>query len=279
MEIWHRVAFDADTKLNFKKGIDKLGIKYKITPGLKPNKIGLISFDIAESHPHWQEVEQLLRKYPSVNMYETIFSEKESLEATWCRLMPAFEQGYPQPESTWPDTHITYEGTCAECGVYARQKESFRIKKEPHLGRKQFMSLYWTSALLATPTVLAEFAARQLRGYEIWPVLIHKTSQPAEKIAQLYVPNITRAVMIPEAGLPRKTCSLCGVTKYEYHKRGYMQFDRALLDTDLDFMMTGEWFGSGHLAFREMLVSRRVAQLIIEHKWQGVSLKPVLPLS
>ena len=278
MEIWHHIAFDADTKPQFMEGIDRLGIGFKISPSAIPGKMGGVVFDMAESHPGWPEVDRLVREYSSVNLYETTFSEAEILAAAWCRLMPRFEQGYPQPESTWLEKHTTYEGRCDACGVYERQRESFRIKKEPHLGKKQFMTLHWGDALFVTPTVLAEFVERRICGFAAWPVLIHNTGLPAEQVAQVYVPKICEAAMIPEADSPRRTCSLCGVTKYEYHKRGYMNFDRSLLDTELDFVMSREWFGSGRTAFREMLVSRRVAHLMLEQKWQGAFLKPVLPL-
>lgn len=277
MEIWHRISFNGDTKPDFKLCIDRLAINYK-TSSLPNHIIGLIYFDIAESDPHWMEVEDLIHKFGASNIYDTVFSEDEILAAKWCRLMPVFEQGYPQPEKTWNTKRGEYEGVCPKCGVYSRQKESLRIKKEPRLGKHHFMSLFWTYVLFTTPAVLSRFASHQLQGYEVWPVLIHKTGQPSEIVSQIYIPNITDAVLIPEMDLPQSACSQCGVVKYQYHKRGYMQFSQNLLNSDLDFMLTQEWFGDGHAAFREILISNRVARLIIDHKWQGARLKPVKPL-
>jgi len=278
MEIWHRVAFNGDTDLDFKKGVDKLSIRYKISP-LPGHEIGLGYFDIAESNSHWMEVADLIQKLGVSNVYDTIFTEEEILEAKWSRLMPVFEQGYPQPEATWATNPITYEGVCSKCGTYQRQRESFRIKKEPRLGKNHFMSLFWTDALFTISTVLTEFAAHQLRGYEVWPVLIHKTGQPSQTVSQVYVSDVTKATLIPEADLPWRVCAECGITKYQYHKRGYMQFSRDLLESDLNFILTREWFGDRHMAFREILVSNRVAHLIIDNKWRGVRLKPVQPIS
>lgn len=278
MEIWHRVAFNGDTKPDFMMSVDNLAIKYKISP-IPGQKIGLIYFDIAESDPHWLEMEDLIQKFGASNIYDTVFTDEEILEAKWGRLMSVFEQGYPQPEATWATNPITYEGVCSKCGTYQRQRESFRIKKEPRLGKNHFMSLFWTDALFTISTILTEFAAHQLQGYEVWPVLIHKTGQPSQIVSQVYVSNITKATLIPEADLPQQTCPECGITKYQYHKRGYMQFSRDLLESDLDFMLTREWFGDRHMAFREILVSNRVARLIIDNKWRGARLKPVQPIS
>jgi hypothetical protein len=47
------------------------------------------------------------------------------------------------------------------------------------------------------------------------------------------------------------------------------------LDSKLDFQLTAEWFGSGHMAYRETIVSNKVAKLILEHKLKGVTFKVV----
>lgn len=47
------------------------------------------------------------------------------------------------------------------------------------------------------------------------------------------------------------------------------------MPTDVDFVRTDEWFGSGLIAFREILVSNRVARLILDKGWQGVRMKGV----
>lgn len=278
METWHRVAFNGDTKSTFLHRVKELGIQYKVSP-LPHHETGLISFDITETDPDWPEVAALLEQFGASNIYNTIFSEEEILSAPWSRLIPTFEQGYPQPENSWSANPITYEGECSKCGVYARQRESFRIKKEPRLGKKSFMSLYWTYALFAVPAVFEAFTEDELTGYEKWPVLIHKTSQPAHSIAQVHVPHTSQAALIPEETLNRKLCPECGTVKYFPHRRGYMQFTLELLETNLDFLLSREWFGDGHAAYREILVSNKVARLIIENKWHGVQLKPVKVVS
>lgn len=274
MEIWHRISFNGDTRPELKSKIEKLKLKYKVSP-LPHHEIGLIHVDITEEDSRWEEVEALVRGMEILDVYDTNFTKEEIVRADWCRLIPVFEQGYPQPESSWSVEPITYAGYCPECGVFERQKESFQIKKEPRLGKNQFMSLYWTYALFTIPAVLSEFAANRLQGYEIWEVLLHKTDQPSAVISQIYMPHLAAGRLMPEAELKRNICTQCGTIKYYPHMRGYMTFNADLRETLTDFALSAEWFGDGHAAYREILVSNRVARLILAKKWQGVKLKPV----
>jgi hypothetical protein len=41
----------------------------------------------------------------------------------------------------------------------------------------------------------------------------------------------------------------------------------------LDVVKSAEWFGSG--AFRAVIVSRKVADIILEKEWRGIALKPI----
>jgi hypothetical protein len=276
MEIWHRVSINGDAQPDFKAKLDKLGIKYKVSP-LPGHKIGLIYFDIAESDLNWSEISPLIQEQGVSDIYDTVFSHKEILKARWCRLIPTFEQGYPEPKTTWLKNPNTYEGVCSECGVYEKQRASFRIGREPKLGKNSFMSLYWTDGLFAAFPVLEKFGERRFQGYEVWDVLIHETGQASKMIAQIYLSNLTTATMIPEENLGQHICNNCGTIKYLPHMWGHMHFSHDLVDSSMDLMLTREWFGDGHTAFREILVSKRVARLIIDSKWQGVRLKPIKP--
>jgi len=275
MEIWHRITFGHKDSID--TIIEAMDIKHKRSP--LPGGGYLIHIDVSESDPLWPRMEELVRQKNALDIFDTVFTSEEILSAGWLRLIPVFEQGYPQPEGSWTVNPITYEGHCPECGVYEKQRESFRIRKEPRLGKNEFMTLYWTYALFTTSTVLSKFAAHQIRGYEVWDVLIHKTGQPSESISQVYIPHLTRGALIPEETLKRRICSQCGTTKYFPHMRGYMQFSLDLLETDLDFVLSKEWFGDGHAAYREILVSDKVARLVLENKWRGVKLKAIKVIS
>lgn len=239
MEIWHRVSFNGDTKPNFKISVDQFAIKYKISP-LPGHEVGLIYFDITETDPNWLQVESLIREIGASDVYDTIFTHEEILSAEWSRLVSVFERSYPQPQSSWSVEPIAYEGHCPECGIFQRQKESFRIKKEPRLGKNHFMSLYWTYALFTVPSVFSEFSKRNFSGYEIWDVIIHKTNQPSEMISQIYISNVGDKSLLPEDELKPSICSQCKTEKYLPHMRGYMKFNFNLQEIKSDFILTHE---------------------------------------
>lgn len=270
MDIWHRITFGH--RDNVAVAIESLGIKYLTSP--LPGGGYLISFDITESDSRWPQVETLIRQKSAVDVSDTVFSPQEILAAEWVRLIPVFEQGYPQPQVTWVTNPINYEDHCPECGTF-RQASNFRLKQEPYLGRKDFMSLFWTYALFCTPHVFDELKAHGIRGYEKWDAVIHKTDVPSQKVSQLYVPTVANPGLMRAEDLKRETCLACGLTKYYPHMRGVMYLARTALVADVDILQTYEWFGSGHSAYRELLVSNRFAKLILEKGWRGIKLKVV----
>ena len=272
MEIWHRITYhrlDAVDHI-----LDELGIRYKKSP--LPRDSYILTFEIAESDSRWPQVAELLRAKETLNLYDTIFTPEEILSAEWVRLIPIFEQGYPQPEATWVRNPINYEGQCPQCGAGYRQVAPFRLAKEPRLGKHDFLSLYWTYTVFCTPRVLEALRAHAIRGYEVWEALLHKTGQPSRLVSQLVFPHVAGPGLLDEDKLQPETCVQCGLTKYAYHKRGYMHFKREALQAEVDILQTYEWFGSGgYGGHREILISHRLARLILEEGWRGVRLKPV----
>jgi hypothetical protein len=275
MEIWHRVGFNADAKPDLKRAIDKLGIEYKLSP-LPGHAIGMVYFDIVESDPQWKQVEELVRAKGASDVFNTVFAEEEILSAEWIRLIPAFEQGYPQPKEEMAWKQITYENQCPQCGVGYRQKAPFRLAKEPRLGKHDFMCLYWTYTVFCAFKVLETLKDYQIRGCEVWEAIIHRMSQPSEVVSQLVFPNVAEPGLADGDKLQPETCPQCNITKYAHHRRGYMHLRQDALRSDTDFLLTQEWFGSGgYSGFREILISNRLAKLILEKGWRGVTLKPV----
>jgi hypothetical protein len=273
MEIRHRIGFNADAKPTLKTALDDVGIEYKIT-SLPGHRVGLVYFDVTESDRRWVHVRELIQRKGASDVYDTMFPSEEILDAEWIRLMPVFEQGYPQPEKGMAWKRIAYEHKCIECGAGYRQKVSLRLKKEPRLGQHDFLCLFWTYTVFCTPRVLTALKAHQIQGYEVWDAIIHQTNQLSQEVSQLVFPHVAQPGLADEDQLQLQVCQQCGITKYSYHRRGYMHLKRDSLVADTDIQLTHEWFGSGHTGFREILISNRLARLILEEKWHGVSLKP-----
>lgn len=270
MEIWHRVTF------GHKDGVDSViqdsGIESKRTP--LPGGGYLLHIDIEESDSQWPLVAALVREKHALDMCESKFNQEEQLSAEWLRLKPVFERGYPQPESTWEQQ--TYNHICPSCGLAYDQKVPFRLKKEPRIGKHDFLSLYWAYTVFCTPKVLAAFQAGGLRGYDTWVPLVGREKLPSQVVTQLLLPQIAGPGLADEDKQQPEPCEACGLTKYRYHNRGYMRYRAEALHRDTDFQMTWEWFGSGsRIGFREFLISNRVARMIVAEGWRGVQLKPL----
>lgn len=284
METWHRVSFGHKDKVD--TIIESLNLKTKRSP--LPRGGYIIHIDITESDPEWPKISKLIEEKDGLDIYDTNFTDSEILDAEWVRLIPVFERGFPQPQNGWEK--INYEEECPTCGVGYRQTAPFRLKGEPRLGKNHFLGLYWTYTLFCVQEVINVLEAHNIQGYEVWPAIIHKTNQASKIVSQLIFPHVAAPALAdedklqPEQGsMPvpyppgfRGTCPLCGITKYEYHKRGYMHLKREALIKDTDFQLTYEWFGSGgYGGNREILISHSVAKLIIDKKWRGVRLKPI----
>ncbi len=154
MELYHRVGINSKKDKEFLSIIEERGIPFKSIelPGGISN---LIVFEIYESDPNWEIISRFIQSTNASDMNETIFSKEEIRNAEWLRLIPTFEQGYPQPKLHWPIKQLSYEITCPKCAIY-KQINPMRLAKEPSLGRKSFMALIWTREIFCTPEVFTE---------------------------------------------------------------------------------------------------------------------------
>lgn len=275
MDISHRIGINGDHDKFFKDRIDALGIRYR-TVLLPGQVVGLIYFDIQESDRRWEEIQGLIRVWGASDSVLTRFDRKEILTAEWSRLAPTYEHGYPQPVEDMRWKSATYENMCPSCGAGYVQTAPFRLSGEPNLGKHAFMCLYWTYSVFCTGPVVQSLAASQIRGYEVWAPLLNKSGLPSKEVSQLVFQVASSPTLDDQDKVGPETCGQCGITKYRALLRGYVHIRRNSVPTGLDAFATLEWFGSGgHAAFRETLVSNRLARLILERGWRGVALKPV----
>ncbi|MHB0968002.1 MAG: hypothetical protein ACYC36_16300 [Bellilinea sp.] len=273
MKILHRISINSEKDAELMSVVTKFNIDHTAIASPSGGS-KLVTFVIEETNDRWPVISKLVSTRGAVDLIETFFSDEEIRTAEWLRLISTFEQGYPQPKMDWPFKQSNHELLCAKCAIY-KQIAPMRVVKEPHMGKKSFMSLIWTNEILCTPEVFQGLEEIQAKGYEEWDVLINKTGQISEKVRQLFIRAFAAPGVLIEDDLNRTTCPVCGTTKYYPHVKGSMRIKREALIADSDFMMTNEWFGHGLLAWREILVSGRIAKLILDQKWSGVRFKVV----
>jgi hypothetical protein len=187
--------------------------------------------------------------------------------------MPNFEYGYPQPKNFRKFIQNTYQIKCPRCGAGNFQIAPICLLKEPGLGTPEFISVFWTYSLFCKHKVLEDLNTHNIQGYSTQPVIIQSTGESSKLISQIAFPAIAQPALADEDKINPETCGICGTPKYAYIKKGYMHLRRDALVKGVDCQLTFEWFGGAR--FREILISHRFAEIILNNNWQGVSLKPI----
>jgi hypothetical protein len=116
----------------------------------------------------------------------------------------------------------------------------------------------------------------EMRGYQVWDVIIHKTEIPSEELFQLFIPKIATRGLVESETLKKRYCASCNTTMYDPHTKGKMVIKRSALPTGQDdIIQSFEWYGGGSGAFREFFVSHRFAKLILDEGLKGAYLQPL----
>ncbi|MEM4204848.1 MAG: hypothetical protein QXS54_12340 [Candidatus Methanomethylicaceae archaeon] len=278
MKIWHRVAWAP--RDDIKESLKSVGVKYDW-----PDPNLLIVLKIEETDPKWPLVSRLIKQWGGAHDVWTEFTEEEILAAEWLVALPARSIGHPA-ESHWSATYYDLSSQCPTCRTGWRQRAPFSIQRKPNLGKYHFAGFWGGYELFCTLEVVSTFEEEGLCGYEVWPVLRGKRRQePVVELRQLLVPHIAQPALVTErvdggrfADEPYvpEQCPTCGAILYSHILRGMIPLRREALRSDVDFQITWEWFGSlGTMPRREILVSRRVAELYIRRGWKGLHLLPV----
>jgi hypothetical protein len=274
MQVWHHIAFHSRDQMD--EALRSRGIRFKAAGSLFGEYI--LVFDISEDDPHWPWMrEKLFEKYGrGEGFVYTTFTNEELLSCEWVRLKPGYERYYPQPESDMRYSAATFRYKCPSCGIEFDQVAPYRIRREASLGRHDFVSLYWTYGIFCTQRVVDAIQEAGLEGIEVWPVMLHGQDRPSEVLSQLLFPHVAGPGLAEQDKQQPEPCVECGVTKYAFHKRGYMHVAREALREGTDAQRTHEWFGSDtKWGYQEILISNRFARLIIDQGWKGVVLQGV----
>jgi len=280
MEIVHKIGANSIGHEEYFNALLKLDLHFDIIDSPLGSNAKILFLNVYESNPLWGEVAGLRKKYRDIDIYdpgdiyETFFSDEEIRNAEWCRLLSTFERGNPQPSPRWPRKQQSLTLACNKCAIY-EQIDVLRMKKEPKLGKNSFMTLMALAEYFASPEVFMSLAEIRAKGYQAWDVVVHKTGDTIRNVEQLYVPGVAKPGLLEWEGMTENICPQCGRSKFYVHQYGKMRIKRDSIVQNVDFMKTNEWFGSGLIAFQDVLVSNRIANLILDKKWQGVRLKAV----
>lgn len=274
MEIWHRIWIDVKDA-DYWRG---RGLKMKpIRSAFYPDGTAKTwAADVGEESALWPE----LKAYNGgkAHFLNTFFTDEERLSAEWCILGGTGVVRPREPQGGyWSGEY--YVNICSVCGSGWTQLAPFHLAKEPHVGRNAFASFGSAYDLFAIKEVFDTFETAGIRGLGSQALLVGKDKHSAENVKQLLAKNVAEPAIADELveheHYRRYDCPGCGRKWHLFYSRGMLPLRRSALRPGVDFQMTNEWFGSGRAARREILVSRRVVQLILDKKWKGAELSPV----
>jgi len=237
-----------------------------------PTVSRLVTFEVDESHEAWPAVQEWIIRRKALDVVSTKFSASEISEARWLELQADWHHGYPQPnELDFGYRAATYDLTnyCEQCGIGLKQKAPFQMKNEPKWGRNSILQLNW---------VFDEYFVRP----EIWTTVFKPygiNCRPVINTKDVELKSVVQLVVEEEVGvvtdgLAAERCPSCRRVKYLPVIRGMFP---ALTDEPSSAMVrTKEYFGSGALAQKGVLVSASIASALAAEKVRGASLRPVV---
>jgi len=256
-----------------------------------------VELKVDESDPRWSLILGLLSRHDVSDRIETEFSAKEIRAAEWLSLEATGHFGYPQPEDDYMRATYDLADYCGRCGIGAIQQHPFRLRKDPLGKRSHFLQLNWVfDEFFVSTEVRATLLDARISGIDFLEPILHKSAQPIESFAQLRVREVLGAALqteqhqpvtckpqneeshVPEGPGPKRyppDAPFCGRLKYHWLTRGITRYQRQAFMGAPDIVKSHEWFGSGGAADRQVLVNRRVADLILQRKWRGVRLTPI----
>ncbi len=269
MKFVHRVSLRLSASQ--RSELEALGVKAPAGTVLPGGGAPHVAFDVDEDHPNWPKLRVLFKQWDAGDFLSTKFSKKELAEARWLELVPDWHHGYPQPdEAVFGYRNATYDLTdyCEQCGIGLRQRAPFQMKAEPKWGRNGILQLNWVfDEYFVAPEIWTTLFRPQ--GLACRPVLSTNGAE-LETVVQLVVEE---EAAVSTDGLASEKCSRCGRVKYQPVMRG--PFPSLTSDPPCAVVKTRDYFGSGAVAHKRVLVSRELARSLDAGKVRGASVRPV----
>jgi hypothetical protein len=268
MKIVHRISLNATIEL--KREFLAAGINLRERPNLPE---GFAWFDIEESDVRWPMVAELIHKHRAGDLARTEFTCEEVEKAEALGLAATWHRGYPQPDRDFAYRSVTYDlrEFCEVCGVGRRQKAPFRIRGgEPSWRRGKIFQLNWVFDEFFVERGLWEAVIAPL-GVDARPVLDASSKTELQTVVQLDIASRASALL---SGYPKERCQKCGRDKYVPITRGAYPYI-AIGSTGSHAVKTLDYFGSGHSAFQEVIISRDLGVALRRAGVKGVKFIPV----
>lgn len=265
MDYKQRVSFNTND-VRIINALRDFGIEYK-TQG----DCGIGAVELLESDPRWAALKAFLGESNYPYSTTAVYSKDEIKSAEWFSIRSKWRWEYPQPDSGnfGYMKNITYAGVCPECGANAVQVGKFRVKRSPKWNLRAFLMLNWVhDVLFVSESAKNILETAGLKGFHFQPVLNTRGSAEIGDIYQLCVETElpTGRILNDETTKQKSECSVCGTVKYVSSGRGSFYKRETFDGMSADIAVSKEIFGFGHMAIREIVISRQFYETVITNK-------------
>lgn len=290
-------------KPEFTVALDQLGIRYKtkrIEGTGQTDAWDCFDLFVYDDDPTWPTLRNLAAKHDVRVFHSPTFTPDDIASAPWLLASATADAGYPQPEKGFAYESESFDLThwCRRCGIGKVQTGAIRLTAEPKNKTAHFFAPQWMHQILfARPEVRDVFEAEGVSGARYLAPLKHRTGTALETVIQI-VPSTTARVGMVGIVQEQVTCSphddemsriripsedrgslsggFCERVKYHVpQRRRIVHYSRTAFEDAPDIVLSAEWFGSGAAASQHVIVSNKVARLVLAHKWKGLDLEPI----
>ncbi len=263
MDISIHIGFRTDETPKLIDYLEKHQIPYD------PGEI-ISALDILQSSIYWPAISDYINEYQLLVLPETLFTNDELSAAEWLRVRSKWRAGYPQPEGNFGYENITYRNDrlCGSCGCGLEQIDSFRIKKSPKWGKRNFFELNWVGdELFVSNRARQVLEQKGITGISFKEVKNKNGTEIFPDVQQMFIHNIISEGMIEDSTSIKESyiCPTCQTKKYIPSGVGMMKYHREIFKNAPDIVKTAEIFGAGHYAAREILLRNHVYRTLTEN--------------
>ncbi len=233
-------------------------VEYLNTFNIEANA-GLSTFYINDQFIY-ERVKAKLQEWFAVELIETKFTKDEMESASNYAINALWHNDYPQPESTYIEETYNTDNFCEKCGIGLKQKDIFKIRKEVNWRNEKIMHLNWVFDEFFVPIHIYNSIFKSF-GIEKKEVFIVKENKISKEICQLIISQTDRDLEMSPS-IKFNKCS-CGRKKYFRIVDNF--FPSYSKKYEYPIFKTKEYFGSGHYAYNQIIISKNLYNLLKEN--------------
>ena len=228
-----------------------------LNAGVRVQDVERVGFiELFEDSPEFPYAKSILNDLDVNASYETIFDESDLAEADWLVMSASELFGTPQPsvDNRWLETSFNLRDYCSTCGAGMHQSNPITLDFIPNLR----VYKTWTANWIENECFVDLATWRSLSydfAFDFWPVAIEGLGT-VDNVGQIRVERI-HPLNLDLDRFRKELCPICERAKFLLEGPGAIAATIQALD-NVDCFVTEQYFGSGGVAERKIVVSNRL---------------------